>query len=67
MLSYGSKGNPNPSLAHGRLVRTDLKTSATGETRLEAGKIPLEHEGHTYPAGAVFMGYCLQYVSRHFI
>ena len=62
MLSYGKRGSPNPSLAQGLFARTDLNTSATGETRLEAGKMEFEHgvHGQTYPAGAVFVGYCLQ-------
>ena len=57
MLSRGKRGKPSPSLAHARLLMTARRLSATGETKLAAGKIGCEQDGHMKPAGAVLEGY----------
>ena len=64
-LSTANKGRPRPSRAQARLLMAALRLSATGETKLAAGKMGLEHVGQTKPAGAVLAGYWRQYSSKH--
>jgi hypothetical protein len=51
-----TSGRPSPARAQFTPASFSRNTSATGDTRLLAGKSPSSQEGHTYPAGAVVGG-----------
>lgn len=51
-----TNGRPSPVRAQLTPASFSRNTSATGDTRLLAGKSPTLHDGHVYPAGAVVGG-----------
>lgn len=60
-----TNGRPSPARAQLTPASFSRNTSATGDTRLLAGKSPCLQEGHRYPAGAVVGGSCRANWSKH--